>query len=430
MVERAALSRMSFLGEPVAFRAGRRGVAPALVGSADADDVAPLLRETRRRKIWELDETFHCSIIGTCLSAGELRQLLKRLEIAAAETACDHDLHGRGVLLARNRQAAGKLLNKALDRRHHLAINQLAKVRSEEALGDAWAEALKRGEIPGAYWAVLTHPAAGEALRRKAFGDVHMLSHMVGAANRADIRRLHQLEQENGALLAKIERQQAQLRDAVLSRDAKLRELAAALAERIAAAAAGQPQGETSAAALEAVVASLERRLAGETARRERIERRLEQCVAARSAAEEGSRQALAERDALRAELVAAEDSLHAVLDDAGVPPKLDLAGLSLLYVGGRPSQVGHLRALAERAYARFLHHDGGIDERSGLLPGLISRCDLALFPVDCVSHEAALLVKRLCRQSGKPWIALRSAGAAAFLAAVASVLSKAPAAE
>src|SRR5262249_40896629 len=90
----------------------------------------------------------------------------------------------------------------------------------------------------------------------------------------------------------------------------------------------------------------------------------------------------------------------------------------------GRPHQVDHLRAVSERAAARFLHHDGGIDERSGLLPGLISRADIALFPVDCISHEAALLVKRLCRQSGKPWIPLPSATVTAFLAAVAPMRS------
>ena len=48
-----------------------------------------------------------------------------------------------------------------------------------------------------------------------------MLSHLVGAANRADIRRLRQLEAENAELQAKIERQQHQLRDAIIARDAK-----------------------------------------------------------------------------------------------------------------------------------------------------------------------------------------------------------------
>jgi hypothetical protein len=38
------------------------------------------------------------------------------------------------------------------------------------------------------------------------------------------------------------------------------------------------------------------------------------------------------------------------------------------------------------------------------------------LFPVDCVSHAAALRVKRQCQQTGKLMVALRSAGATSFL--------------
>jgi hypothetical protein len=196
-----------------------REAVPAATGpalpAAPSDAARPHLHETRRRKIWELESALHCSIVGTCLSAGELRQILARLDIAIDETASDHDLHGRGVVAARSRQGGGKPLNKALDRRHHVAINQFAKARTDAAVGALWTDAVRRGDIPGAYWAVLTHPATSEALRRKVFGEVHMLSHLVGAANRADIRRLHQLEQENAALAAKVERQQAARRHRV-----------------------------------------------------------------------------------------------------------------------------------------------------------------------------------------------------------------------
>ena len=63
-----------------------------------------------------------------------------------------------------------------------------------------WSEAVRRGEIPGAYWAILTHPVTTQAIIREAFGEVHMLSHLVGSANRADLRRLCQLEAEKADL--------------------------------------------------------------------------------------------------------------------------------------------------------------------------------------------------------------------------------------
>ena len=95
-----------------------------------------------------------------------------------------------------------------------------------------WEEARAKGEIPGAYWAVLTHPAAGEELVRDVFGAVHMLSHLVGAANRADIRRLADLEAANAALEEKVLRQQDQLRRSNSARDHEIAQLRGLLAEK------------------------------------------------------------------------------------------------------------------------------------------------------------------------------------------------------
>jgi hypothetical protein len=151
---------------------------------------------TRRTTIWEFSQNRHCSIIGTCLSTGEPRQTLTRPGVAQSDWT-DLDLHHKAVSLAAKHDPAAKLLNKALDRRHKLPINQFAKARTEAELTLLWRDAVKRGDIPGAYWAVLTHPATTQAVVRLVFGEVHMLSHLVGAPNRADIRRLRDLEQRN-----------------------------------------------------------------------------------------------------------------------------------------------------------------------------------------------------------------------------------------
>jgi hypothetical protein len=195
---------------------------------------ALVLRETapvRRTKIWEFNTNLHCSIIGTCLSTGELRQILKKLGLASPEST-DHELHAAAVSLAGRHDKAAKLLNKALDERHRLATNRFARETDEDTVRALWRDAIRHGEIPGAYWAVLTHPAATHAVIRDAFGEVHMLSHLVGAANRADIRRLCQLEADNAELRTQLERQQIALRDAVVTRDACILELRQALAQR------------------------------------------------------------------------------------------------------------------------------------------------------------------------------------------------------
>jgi hypothetical protein len=74
---------------------------------------------------------------------------------------------------------------------------------------------------------------------------------------------------------------------------------------------------------------------------------------------------------------------------------------------------------LVERIGAGFLHHDGGIEHGAALLPGLVSRADRVLFPIDCVSHDAVAMIKRLCRQTGKRYAPLRTASLACLLAAL-----------
>jgi len=95
--------------------------------------------------------------------------------------------------------------------------------------------------------------------------------------------------------------------------------------------------------------------------------------------------------------------------------------GAQVLYVGGRAHQVPQLRAVVERAGGALLYHDGGIEHSTTLLPGLISRADCAVFPIDCISHDAMGILKRQCRQSAKPFIPLRTSSLASLLSGLAA---------
>lgn len=377
-------------------------------------------RASRRRRIWELSNHLHCSIVGTCLSTGELRQVVVKAGLAN-DAMSEHDLHRQGVTLASQRDGLGKLLHKAIDRRHRAALGRFDKAATADAVRALWRQAVAQGDIPGAYWAAMTHPATNDALIREIFGEVHMLSHLVGAANRADIRRLSELEAENERLRDKLARQQDRLRDDITRRDARIRELGDLLARRIAEqpAPAAEPSDAT---ALSELVASLEQRLRVETNRRTILEDRLAHATDDLGRQRERSKALERSEAALREELGAVEASLGGETGGSEATTPASLAGLSLLYVGGRSDQLGHLRAQSERLGARFLHHDGGVEDRSGMLGGLVSRADVVMFPVDCVSHEAVVNVKRLCRQMAKPFMPLRSSGMGSFVAALGRV--------
>jgi hypothetical protein len=213
-------------------------------------------------------------------------------------------------------------------------------------------------------------------------------------------------------------RQQRQLRDALVSRDATIAGLNEMLGKAIASSRLVPIANTEHADGIEPqataqLITELRHRLASEVARREKIERRLGTLTAERDG-ERQQRRIAEERDReLRQELELAESSLSASAstNDPGHEPPLDLEQTVLLYVGGRPHQVAQLRALAERSGASFLYHDGGIEDRSGLLEAQVSRADVVLFPVDCVSHGAVATVKRVAHHAGKPYVALRSSG-------------------
>jgi hypothetical protein len=71
-----------------------------LPSQLDTQSLLPGGVRTQRRKTWEISSNFHCSIIGTCLTAAELRQFFAKLGETDARTASDHALHSRGVRAA------------------------------------------------------------------------------------------------------------------------------------------------------------------------------------------------------------------------------------------------------------------------------------------------------------------------------------------
>jgi chromosome segregation ATPase len=208
-------------------------------------------------------------------------------------------------------------------------------------VGAQWRDPVKRGDIPGAYWAVLTHPATTQALVKRVFGEVHMLSHLVGAANQADIRRLCDLDQRNAELEAKPRRQRDALRQAIVTRDASIDDLRRSLRERQSG---DVPVANADDAALRALVADLEKRHAAESHRRVAVEARLAD-----------TREDLARERAARVRVEAGATSLRAELAAIATElrPENEAASwrvdrLSQLYVGGRPTQIAGLRALSE----------------------------------------------------------------------------------
>jgi Uncharacterized protein conserved in bacteria (DUF2325) len=394
--------------------------------SPDACCAAPSdaqLRSLKRRaKLSELDSHLHCSIIGTCLSTSELRKLVPKFTLLDRHSATDLEIHHAAVELAIDGGAGCKALQKALDTRYAVALRKFESAKDPDALEKLWEEALKSGDIPPAYWAVMTHPQATLSVRQAAFGELHMLSHLVGAANRADIRRLVALEEENAALKEKVERQQTRLHEMGAQRDASIRELNDRLAtvstQSRRASDAGPRELQAEVMVLREALAARDDRLAIHMSRREAAEQR--------ALDEQNNAQALSKRlddvlatlTAVQADCAALEQAMTVSTDStASQQTSLSkLSGKRVVYVGGRPGSNAVLRQIVESAGGDFVVHDGGIEDRKGAFAAALPKADIVVFPVDCVDHDSMNLLKRVCDRHQVDYHPVRTASVASFV--------------
>lgn len=385
----------------------------------------------RRSTLADLDTHLHCSIIGTCLSTGELRKLVPRfVAYIDRQHASDLDIHHAAVGLCCDGLPGWKDINKALDTRHLLAIKRFKAAQDEAALLALWRQAMAGGEVPGAYWALMTHPCVTPDARAAAFGDVHMLSHLVGAANRADIRRLVALETQAEELRQQNERQQERLRDQAQRHGDTMR----ALEDEVRALRAQcRQQPDTTElteqlARVRAELATCDSRVALHLARSDEAERKRAASEALAATLQTELVRVEEQASAALADALAVERALTAALANDGngttLPP---LDGCAIAYIGGRPGAVATLVRLVADAGGQLLVHDGGIEERHGTLVSTLTRAQTIVFPVDCISHAAMHTIKRTCEQTGAQYYPVRSASVASTILLLQRLFPKTP---
>jgi len=396
-----------------------------------------------RRNIWEHND-YHCPIIGTCLSTAELRKLASRVNLVLPAGASDYELHGTFVTLVKRPDKPAKIVQKFLDRKFARQMKRFAKAQGDEQFWTLWTQMADAGDIPGAFWAVMRHQGASEKMLAEIYGEVHMLSHLVGASTRADLRRLAETQARVEQLSTALAERKTVLREAVAVWKRRTMELERELcAER-----ARRENAERERLSLRELLE--EKSLAELQQHNEILSRQLEQAqgrflqaqadtrrqaaiIEANYRDEAELRQALNTRER---EVEALEQALLGSLGAeplrTGTPcggacdapeqcPCPHLRGKCVLYVGGRSGLRSQYRQLGERFGCEMLHHDGGVEQSPQHLQQLLSRADAVVCPVDCVSHDACSLVKRMCRKCQKPVYFARSSG----LSSLASSLTE-----
>lgn len=372
----------------------------------DEESVAGVGASQRRRlRLYELEQGFHCSIVGTCLTPGMARQIVRRAKLSFDHDTQDYRLHSVLVSEAGRPGIVSRLITKALDQSFAGVLRRVAATSGAEELGRLWDELCEKGEVAAAYWALLTHAHVSAELRVRIFGEVHMLSHFMGGHNRASAKALWLAERRAEQLAERLVRSRRQARATLAERDQRIAELEAELAAT-----------RTELAQRVAVsVASRRRRPSRQGVEPARLERRV---LATRARLREAEK----ENERLRRQLDLLTEEPAPRIPARQAPPSIPCEEgpeRCLLYVGGHCSLMPHLRRHAQTRHLELLHHDGGEEHSLHVLEGLVGRAEAVFCPIDCVSHQACLAAKQLCRRLDKPFVPLRTGSGTCFLRAI-----------
>lgn len=381
--------------------------------------------QQRRLKLWELEEKYHCPVIGTCFKLDEIKKIARKAGFIG-QGYDEYRLHVEAVSVSCDRNPAAEAMHKLLDRKFDLVLRRFDKARSEAEVLDLWKQHLERGEVAGAMWAAITHKAGSPSSRQAVYADVHMLSHQVGAAQAADLRRLEWLEREQRELREQGRIEVNRHAREIAQRDARIRELEREATTTWQRAQEADPLRQRL-ELLESGVAmtTMARRLMVLTEeaarlreRNDKLELRIDELEGIRLGLQEGLDVACRERDALERLWLGAPAAESGCDGECAQCPSR-MQGRCVLCVGGRTPLLPQYRQLAERLGVRLIHHDGGKEESLSRLPALLASSDAVICPTDCVGHLAYYQLKQHCKQAGKPCVLVKSSGLASFAAAL-----------
>lgn len=388
-----------------------------------------------RLSLWGLEERFHCSVIGTCLSLKELLKMGTKFKLRKEILESSFDLHGAFVTISAKCSPESRAINKYLNKKYLRMINKFSRASSAADLHVLWHEALDNGDITGAYWALLTHPKASTKLLYAVLGKVHMLSHLSGEMLAVDRLKLAGLQRKVASLQQKTKQQEQRCKKSIEKKDALIEKLNQQL---IGHKKTENQLQESQQRLLQAEQHGASQRLSSSNDQlvKQLQNYQLKVGQAEREASEwkklaetfSEHKQDLEER---MGKLVTEQKTVEGMLQSfispcqVGEKQELDLCNRCILLVGGRTRQSAHFRALVEKLNGRFLHHDGGLEESSQRLSALVSQSDAVLCPLDCISHDAMHRVKRDCKHQGKPLEFLRQSGLATFSQGLERLISE-----
>lgn len=374
--------------------------------------------------IWDIRSNLKCPVVGACLTAEENRKILKKAG-CRVKNLDDFHLHIHLMEKLHTENPLSKRADAFLRNKFRKAVESLASLPEAGFMAE-WRDRLRRGDVVGVFYVAAIRPDLSDAAMMEIYGEIHMMGH----ANFSEVTRL---KREAAAR----ERSEAVLRERLASERARNGELKKVLTEARAETDAARHEIQRLKALaryreaanddrenlwvenglLKERAESLERKLRAlrkEALRLEREKRKSQiRLFEARSVNE---RMADETREMI-ARLAAVNSG--AAGECSPQCPSYDICRKRILMVGGITKMKHLYREVVETAGGEFDYHDGYLRGGAREIEARVKRSDLVLCPVNCNSHNACEMVKRLCKKHEKPFRMLPGSGLSAISSAL-----------
>ncbi len=388
----------------------------------------------KRLKLWGLSRSYHCPIIGLCLSSADLERFAKRFHFNAPLNNA-HALHVEAVCRVASRSRVAETIHKHLDKLYQGYIRQFDAAKTDHDVLTLWNNCFSSGRIAGPLWAALTHKRISNEAREQIHDMVHMHMHEAVAdlsAVRTRVTEIEQMLAETSAHLEQVKekhfRTELRLRQRLEQAAAEIRQLQQfrreddTMRQRLETLESGRTMIEMGQRLMQLATENEQLRI--KAAQADELKQSLKNACHSLT-------ELYRERDTLRIERNTLENLLITnSLDNCTDRKEADTARTDIslynciLCVGGRSTLLPQYRALARQLGLELSHHDGGLEDALSRLPEMIYGASAVICPTDCVSHAAYYQVKRLCRLGHKPCLLFKGMGVSSFAAALAKIAS------
>lgn len=374
---------------------------------ADAD-----LKTNQYRKIslrfWEIDHFFKCPVVGMCLTLSEQKQLLKKAGISVKNKS-PFEIHETLVASSESESRLSRRVDNLLNRKLGKETVVLLEL-DNEAFKGRFKAAFETGDCISVTWAAAINPNLSIDLKREIFGDIHMAMHWSGEQRLKLKQKLARQCKEIDELRESC-KNAIQLRRTLHKENEQLRH--------------NQERLRTTLAAVENEKVVLEKELAaaGSRYRYAEIEQEnrmlKEKLDAVLVSAKDHQRMiACLEEKNLRlsSEIERQQESNRRFKMETreifgevftlnrcdATCPSFDLCKKRILLVGGITRMESLYRELVENSGGVFEYHDGYMKKGTKKLESRLRRADMVVCPVNCNSHAACSIVKKLAKKHNK----------------------------